>query len=119
LVIFGPRGLKGTAKHCRIWHSFIFVKHIGAKPWVIVTLQGSAALLPLLLLLLAILTVVVLVAGTTSRGLTGVLLVKKWAAIGDSVHRNLSSQVWPDKVPKKIESSKPAPKVQKTFILNP
>ena len=29
------------SKHCIIWHFFIFVKQIGAKPWVIVTLQQN------------------------------------------------------------------------------
>ena len=47
LAIFGPRGLKGMAKHCIFEHFLRFVKQIRPKLWVIVTLQaldGGAAL---------------------------------------------------------------------------
>ena len=43
LVIFGPRGLKGMAKHCIFEHFLGFVKQIRPKPSVVVTLHGPRA----------------------------------------------------------------------------
>jgi hypothetical protein len=40
LVIFGPRGLKGMAKHCIFEHFLRFVKQIRPKPSVVVTLHS-------------------------------------------------------------------------------